>query len=52
MVVVVDIVGVVDGIDGAVARDDVAGNGGGDGLVSSSRGAVCMAALAVELEAV
>jgi hypothetical protein len=33
VVVVVNIVSVVDGTDGAVVRDDVAGNGDGDGLV-------------------
>jgi hypothetical protein len=36
VVVVVDVVGVVDGTDGAVARDDVAGDGGDDGLVGVS----------------
>jgi hypothetical protein len=33
VVVVVDVVGVVDETDGTVARDDVAGDGGDDGLV-------------------
>ena len=40
MVVVGDVVGVVDGADGAVARGDVAGDGGGDELVGVSL--VCM----------
>ena len=36
MVVVGDVVGVVDGADGAVAMGDVAGDGGDDGLVGVS----------------
>jgi hypothetical protein len=36
VVAVVNVVGVVDGTDGAVARDDVAGDGGDDGLVGVS----------------
>ena len=48
VVVVGNVVGVVDGGCGAVARGDMAGVGGDGGLgIASLRGAICMPALTV-----